>query len=247
MIIRANHADNYVTISNDALRDDRISLAARGLLAYMLTMSDGWTFTVNALSQALGVNRCTIIKYINELSTAGYIDIEKTQNASGHFSGSKWTINETPVDRSRKTPRSVNSTTVTPKSKNTVVGKTVVGNFDHIRNTNNKKYQVIEEIPKSINTRTREKFTPPTLEDVKAYCQERQNNVDPERWFNYYTSNGWKVGRNSMKDWKAAVRTWERSSYDRPSSRPESSNTTEQKKIDAALQIALSRAEGGNV
>lgn len=50
----------------------------------------------------------------------------------------------------------------------------------------------------------------PTLEEVKAYCQERGNKVDPERWFDYYTSNGWKVGKNPMRDWKAAVRTWER-------------------------------------
>lgn len=54
------------------------------------------------------------------------------------------------------------------------------------------------------------KFSPPTLEEVKAYCSERGNHVDAERWFYYYTSNGWKVGKNQMKDWRAAVRTWER-------------------------------------
>ena len=51
---------------------------------------------------------------------------------------------------------------------------------------------------------------PPTLDEVKAYCQERGNRVDPERFIDYYTANGWKVGKNPMKDWKAAVRTWER-------------------------------------
>lgn len=65
-----------------------------------------------------------------------------------------------------------------------------------------------EEIEKKRATR----FTPPTLEEVKAYCSERGNHVDAERWFDYYTSNGWKVGKNQMKDWKAAVRTWERDS-----------------------------------
>lgn len=50
----------------------------------------------------------------------------------------------------------------------------------------------------------------PTLDDVKAYCSERGNKVDPERFIDYYTANGWKVGKNPMKDWKAAVRTWER-------------------------------------
>ena len=57
------------------------------------------------------------------------------------------------------------------------------------------------------------RFTPPTLEQVKEYCFERNNNVDAERFIDYYTSNGWKVGKNSMKDWKAAVRTWEKTSY----------------------------------
>ena len=57
----------------------------------------------------------------------------------------------------------------------------------------------------------RKRFTAPTIEDVIAYCKERGNRVDPERFIDYYTSNGWKVGKNPMKDWKAAVRTWERS------------------------------------
>ena len=54
-------------------------------------------------------------------------------------------------------------------------------------------------------------FTKPTLEDVQAYCAERGKGVDPQKWFDYYSANGWKVGKNPMKDWKAAVRTWERS------------------------------------
>lgn len=53
-------------------------------------------------------------------------------------------------------------------------------------------------------------FYKPSLEEVTAYCSERGNDVNPQSWLDYYTSNGWKVGRNSMKDWKAAVRTWER-------------------------------------
>lgn len=58
-------------------------------------------------------------------------------------------------------------------------------------------------------TPARKRFTPPTLAAVTAYCRERQNAVDPQRFIDYYTANGWKVGKNSMKDWKAAVRTWE--------------------------------------
>ena len=48
------------------------------------------------------------------------------------------------------------------------------------------------------------------MEEVKAYCLERKNAVDAARFVDYYTANGWKVGKNPMKDWRAAVRTWER-------------------------------------
>lgn len=58
------------------------------------------------------------------------------------------------------------------------------------------------------------RFAPPTVEEVAAYCQERGNQVDPQRFVDYYDANGWKVGRNPMKDWKAAVRTWEKNGYD---------------------------------
>lgn len=54
------------------------------------------------------------------------------------------------------------------------------------------------------------RFTKPTIEEVQAYCEERNNGVDAQRWFDYYESNGWKVGRNPMRDWKASLRTWER-------------------------------------
>jgi hypothetical protein len=54
------------------------------------------------------------------------------------------------------------------------------------------------------------RFIKPMLEEIQNYCKERQNSVDPLKFYNYYESNGWKVGRNPMKDWRAAIRTWER-------------------------------------
>ena len=54
------------------------------------------------------------------------------------------------------------------------------------------------------------RFTPPTLEEVSGYVHEKGYGIDPERFCDYYAANGWKAGRNPMKDWKAAVRNWER-------------------------------------
>ncbi len=56
------------------------------------------------------------------------------------------------------------------------------------------------------------RFIPPTVDMVSEYCLERKNSVDPEEFVDFYTSKGWLIGKNKMKDWKAAVRTWERSS-----------------------------------
>lgn len=64
-----------------------------------------------------------------------------------------------------------------------------------------------------VSAAKKKRFIKPTLEEIKQYCIERNNNVNAEQFFDYYESNGWKVGKNSMKDWKAAVRTWERSEY----------------------------------
>ncbi len=52
-------------------------------------------------------------------------------------------------------------------------------------------------------------FQQPTLNEVSSYCQERGRGVNPEKWMAHYEANGWKVGKNPMKNWKAAVRTWE--------------------------------------
>lgn len=54
------------------------------------------------------------------------------------------------------------------------------------------------------------KFTPPSLKEVIEYCNERNNSVDPDNFINFYESKGWMVGKNKMKDWKAAIRTWEK-------------------------------------
>ena len=70
----------------------------------------------------------------------------------------------------------------------------------------------------------RKRFTPPTLEEVRAYCEERGNSVDPRRFLDYYESKGWVVGKAKMKDWKAAVRTWENNGYSAPKAKTEAAN-----------------------
>ena len=68
-------------------------------------------------------------------------------------------------------------------------------------------------------------FMPPTVEEVRAYCKERKNNIDAEAFVSFYESKGWMIGKNKMKDWKAAVRTWEQK--DKQSAKPKGNAFTE--------------------
>lgn len=87
------------------------------------------------------------------------------------------------------------------------------------RHSNDMLTTTIEEYKEGKNNKkedtnvSKKKFVPPTVEEVRAYCQERGNKVDPQAFVDHYTSNGWMVGKNKMKSWKAAVGTWERSSW----------------------------------
>ena len=54
----------------------------------------------------------------------------------------------------------------------------------------------------------RKNFVKPTVEEIAAYCKEKNYNINAQQFFNYYESNGWKIGRNSMKSWQAAVQNW---------------------------------------
>ena len=84
---------------------------------------------------------------------------------------------------------------------------------------NNKENNISINNNKEINNNkllfTKKKFKKPTLEEVQQYCLERNNNISAEKFIDYYESNGWKVGRNSMKNWKATVRNWEKNQQEK--------------------------------
>lgn len=77
------------------------------------------------------------------------------------------------------------------------------------------------------------RFTPPTVDEVKHYCAERKNGVDPERFVDFYASKGWLVGKSKMKDWRAAVRSWERSDTQQRAQDKNRVRTTEEYRKEA--------------
>lgn len=113
-------------------------------------------------------------------------------------------------------------------------------------NDNDNVNDNVNDIKESVEKKPR--FYPPTLDELKKYIADNKYNVDPERFIDYYTANGWTVGKNRMKDWKAAVRNWDRSQKPGGRMRQELTaktkfNNFEQRSYDyAALETMLGGA-----
>jgi len=106
---------------------------------------------------------------------------------------------------------------VTPALQN--VTATVTNNNESKSKSKSKSKNLKENIQEKSSH-----FVPPTISEVKAYCQERNNGVNPEKWFDFYTSKNWMIGKNKMTDWKAAVRTWEHEKENKPAPRQSTGN-----------------------
>ena len=86
-----------------------------------------------------------------------------------------------------------------------------------IDNKTIKEKKEIKEKKKDLPETIERVFKKPSVEEISSYCQERNNNINPEQFYDYYEANGWKINRNPMKDWKATVRNWERNEFNRKS------------------------------
>lgn len=190
---------NYYAIIPANVRYDRELIPNAKLLYGEVTAlcnEKGFCWATNDyFSKLYGVEKETISRWINQLAKKKYIRLQiKYKEKSKEIEHRIIKIINTPIDEKVMTYPQNNQDPIDEKVKDNNTFNNTINNKD------------IVDKPQNNN-----KFKNPTLEEVKEYCKERNNNVDAEKWHSYYTSNGWKVGKNSMKDWKAAVRTWEKS------------------------------------
>ena len=157
-----------------------------------LCNAEGYCWASNKyFADLYGVSVVSISKWINVLVNRGYIASEIIyKEGTKQIEGRYITILYEPIKEKFNTP----------------IKEKIKDNNTSINTTSNNTNEYIDKPP-------RKRFTPPSREEVQAYCIERNNNVDAERFIDYYTSNGWMVGKNHMKDWKSAVRTWEKNGY----------------------------------
>ena len=199
-VFRIEKNKNYTSMANYHFYDKTLSWKAKGILSNMLSLPDDWDYSLAGLATLSSDGMSATRSAIKELEEHGYL-IRRPIYESGRIRDWEYLIFEKPqvekllVENQQVENQQVeNRTQLNTKELNT--------NKSSIKELNTQEYW-----------EQRKRFVPPTIDEVKAYCRERQNGVDAERFIDYYTSNGWFVGKNKMKDWKAAVRTWERSSY----------------------------------
>ena len=167
-------------------------------------------YTDKMLATIFRMNENTVTMALNIFQQFGMIEI-----IDGVITIPNWNKHQTldsyeakkKRDRLYQAQRRANQRAIVEKSSDS---KTTQSSYVAISDKEEEKEREEENIYSSAAQKKTTRFTPPTVEQVSQYCKERGNNVSAERFVDYYTANGWKVGKNPMKDWKAAVRTWER-------------------------------------
>lgn len=200
----ANRARQFVLIPAAILDDRRIKAAEKIFFAEIMALSNntGYCYATNTYFRTLyGVSVTTLQGWLANLKMCGYIKIDVIRNPDNSVKERRITpycldfapygenLGESPEILGEPSPENL----LNPPPKNRQENNTILNNT-----SKNKRESTREARPESV-------------EAVRAYCQERNNGVDPEAFWDYYEANGWKQGGKApIKDWKACVRTWER-------------------------------------
>lgn len=224
MVVRVNKTTNYTVMSNQHLRDKNLSLKAKGLLSVVLSLPNDWDYSVNGLASISKECETSIKSALNELKANGYLEVIKkmpNETDSGRIEY-EYNFYESPRDLEKQEGKKQGVEILPIEFQGVEIQPT------------NKYIESNKEIENKEEKRRR--FIPPTFEEVSDYCLERNNQVDAQKFIDYYTANGWHVGKNKMIDWKAAIRTWERNNYKKPMQNNNQVNPfTELKKMEGMI------------
>lgn len=179
---------------DNAIMDMDLSVYELSVYCLLCRMSkDGVCYpSIRTVAKKLHINKDTVTKSIGKLKELGLVEVKSGDQENPNV----YTLCDITVQGVRSGGIGCTATT------DRVYGQDVHNNTNITKINNNKDASLHTD--KLLNT-----SIPPNQEWVEAYCKERQNGVDPIKWFNFYASKGWMVGKNKMKDWRAAVRTWE--------------------------------------
>ena len=193
--------ENYQKVSKDIIFNQDIDPLTLGIYVKVLCLGKEWELNIQGLAKTLSISTDKIRSSFAVLERAGYLRRSREQGERGRFVGWNYEISSVPFTDIAKTPTSVN----------TDIGKNRISENrgDNNRNRDNKE----EDGDKRVV------FHRPTIQEVRDYCKERNNNLDPDYFYDKMTAVGWTLkSGQKVKDWKAVIRTWEK--YDNKPQQP---------------------------
>lgn len=240
VIVKVPRHKNFSTISNIFLRDKNLSLKAKGLMAFMLSLPPDWDYSVRGLVTATGTGRDAILSALKELREHGYLKMAQAKEGNGRFGTVFYTVIEEPLEEKpySENPNSENPYSENPTQINTKLNKDLY----------------------EINTETRVadkkscKFKKPTLEEIEEYIKEKSLNVNAQQFFDYFEAGDWHDSKgNPVRSWKQKIITWAKHDSGKkgtyPAPPPETPTapawTAEQRKAWALEEIQRRMSSGG--
>lgn len=199
-IVKSPNTGNYTTIPNDICQCDEMTLEEKGLLAYLLSLPSDWVVYRQNLYNQLPDARNKVDKTFRSLQQKGYIrSIRVHDQSNGKFMGWDHIVHDQPENSPKCQISDIGEirNRRNPKSELSEIGETASIQI----NTYNKETY-------STNKHSTARFQKPDLNEVTDHFTTKGHPQEAERFFNYYEANGWKVGRNPMKNWKAAAANW---------------------------------------
>ena len=185
---RQDKLKDFTVIRNAIFKDRTLSAKAVGVACKLLSLPPDWDYSVRGIVALFSDGESSIRSALSELEEHGYLHRERIRD-HGKLGGCIYVITD-----SLKGEK--------PNVENPVVVNRVV--------ENHAQYNTKELNTKELNTNKSKRFTPPSKQEIEQYIEENGYSVDADRFIDYYTANGWMVGKNHMKDWKATIRNWER-------------------------------------
>lgn len=172
-----NPACNYAQIPNDAMRDELLTIEARGLLALLMTYADEWNFSKKHLMRVSGMGRDRFEKTMNELRDAGYIELQPARDERGRLCGHKWLIR----DSSNRSPEIQGDGEVTEALKNRVSAEPRDGGTDTIRRPTDQEDQGEEETQTLFMAKKSKRSTKQKQPDPQAPEPEKEETLAQRR------------------------------------------------------------------
>ena len=225
-VVRVNKTNNYTVMANYHLKDMNLSLKAKGLMSFMLSLPDTWDYSIAGLAKINKDGIDSVRSALKELEKHGYLTINRIRDEYGKLRDTEYNLTEKPI------------------VENPILEKPILENTTQINTNelNTKELNTNKEIGKKKKT----SFIPPSLKEVQSYIQDNCYNVDADSFINFYESKGWYVGKNKMKSWQAAVRTWNSKNKSNDTVKKSQWQVDDERRKQLALSIKQKRL-GGNL